>query len=237
MNTTTPVPHGPPYDVILFDCDSTLCRMEGLDELAERAGMLEKLRPVTEAAMNGTISFDSAYAERMALLRPDRAAVAWLAQRYSETLLEDAAALVRELQSRGKPVYIISSGIRQALLPLAEPLGIPDYHIHAVDLLFDEHGQYAGYDEQTPLIHQHGKAEVCRELIPYGGTAVMIGDGITDYEATGAGVDFIGFGGIVRRPAIEQRAARFYTQPDLLGLLPWLLSEAEFEEVKEPVRE
>lgn len=203
--------------------------MEGLDELAERAGIVEQLRPITDAAMAGTISFDNAYAERLSLLQPDRDAVEWLAQRYRQTLLDDAGELIAALQARGKAVHVISGGIREALLGLAGPLGLPEDRIHAVGLMFDEHGHYTGYDRHSPLCRQHGKAAVCHELIPHGTTAVLIGDGITDYEAIESGIDFIGFGGVVRRPSIEQRAAVYHADAELLGLLPRLLTAAELE--------
>lgn len=220
---------GPPYDLILFDCDSTLCHMEGLDYLAERAGLAKQLRPLTEAAMNGEIDFDTAYAERMALLRPDREAVDWLARKYRQTLLADAAELIRTLRDHDKTVYIISGGIRQALADLAEPLGLPAEHIYAVDLSFDISGTYAGYDQHSPLCRQHGKAEVGRLLARPGERAVMIGDGITDLEIAAAGIDFVGFGGVVRRPAVEARAAAYHPGPGLTGLLPLLLTASELE--------
>lgn len=224
------LPHrGPPYDMILLDCDSTLCRIEGLDELAERAGVADQLRPVTDAAMNGVMSFDTAYAERLALLSPDRDAVAWLAKRYRQTLLDDAAEFIGRLQNCGKAVHIVSGGIHQALAELAEPLGLPPDHIHAVRLNFDEHGNYTGYDQDSPLCRQQGKAVVCQSLIDDDINAVMIGDGITDFEATKAGVDFIGFGGVIRRSTIENAAPVYYCETQLCGLLSFLLSDEELK--------
>lgn len=230
---TAPDTHrGPPYDLILLDCDSTLCRMEGIDELAARAGIVEQLRPITDAAMAGTTSFDVAYADRLALLRPDRKAIDWLAQRYHQTLLEDAAELIAALQDCGKAVHIVSGGIRQALAGLAEPLGLPADHILAVDLSLDTHGAYAGYDQDSPLCHQHGKAAVGRLLARPGERTVMVGDGITDLEVIAAGIDFVGFGGVARRPAVEARAAAYHPGPDLTGLLPLLLTASELRAVR-----
>ncbi|MDZ7735524.1 MAG: HAD-IB family phosphatase [Gammaproteobacteria bacterium] len=225
---TAPATHqGPPYDLILFDCDSTLCRMEGLDRLAERAGLAEQLRPLTEAAMNGEIDFEQAYADRLARLQPDLDSVNWLGGEYCDQIVTGAVELIHALHERGKQVHVLSGGIHQALLPLAGVLDIPSERLHAVNLLFDEAGNYRDYDRTSPLTRQHGKAAACSEMIGDGSHAVLIGDGVTDLEAAAAGVDFIGFGGVVRRPAVESRAALYYPHADLFGLLSWLLTADE----------
>lgn len=231
---TAPQPHrGPPYDFVLFDCDSTLCRIEGLDQLAARAGIAAELTPVTLAAMNGDIAFDKAYADRLERLQPDLDAVNWLGVEYCDHLVTGAVELIHALHERGKQVHIVSGGIRQALLPLAGILGIPSERLHAVDVLFDQAGQYQDYDRASPLTRQHGKANVCSEVINGSGHAVFIGDGMTDLEAAGPGVDFIGFGGVARRPAVESRAALYYPHADLFGLLPWLLIADELEPIRQ----
>lgn len=218
---------GPPYDVVLLDCDSTLCSIEGLDQLAIRAGLAEQLIPITTAAMEGRLPFDRAYAERLDLLQPDAAAVEWLSAQYLAHIMAGAETLVSRLHQCGKTVHIISGGIRQALLPLGAALGIPDHRVHGVTLIFDGQGRYAGYDADSPLARQHGKAVVCRQILRPDDRAVLIGDGVTDLEAREAGPDFIGFGGIVRRAVIEEKAAVYYPHPELTGLLRWLLSPAE----------
>lgn len=218
---------GPPYDRLFFDCDSTLCTIEGLDCLAERDGLTELIKPVTAAAMNGGIDFTCAYAERLALLQPDQAAIDWLAAQYRAHISPGATQLIQHLQQAGKQVHIVSGGILQAILPLSPLLGIPVSHIHAVRLRLDSNGRYIGFDEQSPLTRQHGKATLIQELSGAGERTVFIGDGVTDLEASATGADFIGFGGVVRRPAVEHQAARYYPDADLAGLLPWLLSAAE----------
>ena len=230
--TATYLHRGPPYDLVLFDCDSTLCRIEGLDHLARRAGLAEALLPITRAAMEGELDIGTAYADRMALLRPDLEAVNWLGSEYCNHLVAGAAELIHVLHKRGKQVHIISGGIRQALLPLAGTLDIPSERLHAVAFVFDESGYYQDYDRASALVRQHGKAAVCNELINRRGSrAVLIGDGVTDLEATAAGVDFIGFGGVARRHVVENRATIYYPHPDMFGMLPLLLNADELEGV------
>ncbi len=46
--------------VILFDCDSTLSTIEGIDVLAERAGVVDQVVPLTNAAMDGRLRLEEA---------------------------------------------------------------------------------------------------------------------------------------------------------------------------------
>ncbi len=227
MNSRTN--QGPPYEVVLFDCDSTLCSIEGIDQLATRAGLAEQLIPITTAAMEGRLPFDQAYAERLAVLQPDAAAVEWLSAQYLKHIVTGADGLMEHLYQRGKAVHIISGGIHQALLPLGAALGLPADRVHGVSLTFDDRGRYAGYDQSSPLAHQHGKAAICRRILQAGQRAILIGDGLTDLEAREAGVDFIGFGGVVRRTVVEEQATAYYRESNLRGLLAWLLTPAELE--------
>ena len=41
------------FRAVCFDCDSTLSRLEGIDELASRYGRKDEVALLTEAAMNG----------------------------------------------------------------------------------------------------------------------------------------------------------------------------------------
>ena len=82
------------FDAVCFDCDSTLSRIEGIDELAARSGLGSEVSHLTEAAMNGLISIDTVYAQRLAMVSPDRAAVAWLGERYVQELVPGARETV-----------------------------------------------------------------------------------------------------------------------------------------------
>ena len=55
--------------LICFDMDSTLIQTECIDQLAERAGVGEEVRAITERAMRGEIDFNESFRERVALLK------------------------------------------------------------------------------------------------------------------------------------------------------------------------
>lgn len=214
---------GPPYDVVLFDCDSTLAAVEGIDRLADWAGVHAELEPLTRAAMDGALPLDAVYARRLELIRPDRQAVERLARDYCRALVPGAREVVAALTQRGKAVHVVSGGILQAVLPMAETLGIPPARVHAVALRFNGDGHYAGFDETSPLARSRGKAAVCRTVVEPGQRAVLVGDGITDLEAMESGVDFIGFGGVERRPAVERQAPAYVPAATLLAVLDLLV--------------
>ena len=60
----------PKFDAVCFDCDSTLSRIEGINELARRAGCEAEIASLTEAAMNGDTPLEEIYGKRLDILQP-----------------------------------------------------------------------------------------------------------------------------------------------------------------------
>jgi len=202
-------------DLVAFDCDSTLVGIEGVDELALRAGLGAQVAALTTEAMAGNINLEEVYGRRLDLIRPSSSAVAWLGQRYVETLIPGAREIVAALLGQGREVHIISGGLRPAILVLAAALGIRQADVHAVEVYFDANGDYAGFAGDSPPARSGGKAEVIRELAAGNRNVVMIGDGATDLEAATGGALVIGFGGVVARDVVRQGADLFCDEPSL----------------------
>jgi phosphoserine phosphatase len=219
------------FDAICFDCDSTLSRIEGIDELALRAGREAEIVPLTEAAMNGSLPIEAIYARRLSILRPDRDALAWLGERYVEEMVAGAAETVDRLQRLGKAVYVVSGGLLPAVARLADALGLPPAHIHAVSIQFDADGAYRGFDANSPLCRHDGKAAICQRIAARHGSVAMVGDGITDIAARSMGAYVVGFGGVVNREAVAEGADCFVATPDLTATLEPLLGELELRNV------
>ncbi|MEO7599323.1 MAG: HAD-IB family phosphatase [Opitutus sp.] len=208
--------------LICFDCDSTLSSIEGVDELGRAGGpaLFAQVEAMTNDAMNGKIPVEAVFARRLELIRPTRAQVDAVGQKYVSTIEPTAVTTVAELISRGWIVVIISGGFRQAIQPLATRLGVK--RVEAVDLFFDAHGQYTGFDVAYPTTRSGGKPEVIarlkRELRP--SLSVMVGDGVSDLESRSEVDRFIGFGRYVVRDRVKKEAHAFVTSLDqLLGLL------------------
>ena len=217
----------PKFDAVCFDCDSTLSRIEGIDELAARSGLGREIAALTEAAMNGSLAIDAVYAERLAAVRPDQATVAWLGQRYVEELVPGAKETVDALHRLGKAVYVVSGGLLPAIRHLGRFLGIPAARVFAVPIQFDASGAYQSFDETSPLSRAEGKAMVCRRLAAQHAAIAMVGDGMTDVAARAAGAYVVGFGGVARRDAVARAADRYITEPSLTATLEVLLSADE----------
>ncbi len=210
------------FDVICFDCDSTLSKIEGIDELARRVGMGAEMSKLTDAAMNGELPLEAIYDRRLSLIKPDKASIEWVADLYIAEIVSGVKEVFSTLIAQGKTVHIISGGLRQALLPLAAYLGLPESHVHAVDVYFDATGAYAGFDQDSPLARTGGKAVVVAGL-KKSASLVMIGDGKTDLEAKQAGAYVIGFGGVADRHIVRENADFYSTDPSLLFVLEHVL--------------
>ncbi len=196
-----PLPEG--FQSIVFDCDSTLADIEGIDELA--GDRIDEIQALTAAAMDGRVPLQEVYGRRLDILRPTRRRVDAIGDMYVERLVLDAEATVAALLWLGKDVRVISGGLLPPVLAAATKLGIPSASVSAVRIDFAPDGAYAGFDSDSPLARSGGKLEVV-ESWNLGRPSLLVGDGATDLEAS-AGVDiFAAFMGVAWRPVIAQDA-------------------------------
>ncbi len=212
------------FEVICFDCDSTLSRIEGIDELARRSGQFEAVADLTNQAMDGNIALQQVYGQRLQMIQPKQSDIDWLAQLYIEEVVEGAKETLQALSEQAQ-LHIISGGLRQAILPLAEFLGVAAENVHAVDIHFDAEGRYAGFAEDSPLARSGGKATICHAVKQNGQSLAMVGDGKTDLEAKQAGAVVIGFGGVAARDAVVKQADHFVDDHSLSATLKYLCGE------------
>lgn len=206
------------YTCVCFDCDSTLSALEGIDELAKRLGLEDKIAPLTAAAMDGRASIEEVYALRLEAIRPDREALEWLGGRYIETMVLGAKDAVQLLQASGREVFIVSGGLKPPVAALGAALSIRPEWVLAVDVRLDANGGYAGFDTGSPLTCADGKARVTRELARTHGPVILVGDGMTDVAARAGGAFVIGFGGIAARPSVMAGANLFNHGPSLMDV-------------------
>lgn len=220
-------------NAVCFDVDCTITVNDSLDLLAEFMGVGASVAEVTNKAMDGSMNLEQALEERLRIINctPGDIKRFITAHPPASRLVPGIESLIRALQARGIAVYLISGGFRELTLPIAKHLGIPKEFVFANRMNWqwdDETGEpsrLVGFDMSEPTAHNQGKPAAIakiRQRNPYN-TIVMIGDGITDAEAVqvSGGADlFIGFGGVVERPAVAAEADWYvYSYDQLMATL------------------
>lgn len=226
----------PGYRHVVFDCDSTLTKVEGIDELARAAGQAEEVRRLTNAAMSGEAELDDVFGPRVEAADPTRGAVLNLLQLYKRHVVADAEATVAALQELGHGVYIVSGGLLDAVMGFAVHLGVPEQNVRAVGIDFDRlsgrwwerpDDLHASTDERYlgfargDLTTTRGKQHVVAELLAgRAGGSLLVGDGVSDLMATPS-VDLVaGFGGVVERSAVALGAGAYIRSQSISPVLP-----------------
>jgi phosphoserine phosphatase len=193
----------PHFSSVVIDVDSTLSQIEGIEWLAGRceASVRERIAVTTDAAMRGDIPLEAVYGERLALVKPTRAEVRALGAAYIDAIAPGAREAIAAFQQAGVRVAIVSGGLRDAILPLADHVGVPHELVCAVRLQFDDHDGYLDYDRSSPVTRRGGKPDAVRGLgLP--APALAVGDGITDAELRGVVDRFVAFTGVVRHERV-----------------------------------
>ncbi len=196
---------------LFLDCDSTLCAIEGVDELAALRGpeVEKQVIALTNQAMDGSIPINDVFGRRLDLIQPTREMCEQVGQMYIERLSPQADKIIAQLQKQSWEVIIISGGFTQVIEPLAAKLKIQT--IFAVDLKFNKDGTYQGFEQKAPTARNGGKPDIIENFLrnkPSSKT-VMMGDGVSDLETKTIVDLFIGYGGIITRQAVKTDAKAF----------------------------
>ncbi len=109
--------------LFVSDMDSTMIGQECIDELADFAGLKDRVAAITERAMQGELDFVSALTERVGLLAglPEDTIATCLADRIRP--MEGARTLVATLKSKGCRTVLVTGGFHHFADPVAEDLG------------------------------------------------------------------------------------------------------------------
>ena len=109
--------------LVQLDVDSTFIQQEAIELLAAKAGVLEAVKQITDAAMRGELDFAQSLEARVKLLAglPD---TVFEEVRSEITLTDGAAELVSLLHEKGHCVALVSGGFTNILQPIVTELGI-----------------------------------------------------------------------------------------------------------------
>ena len=179
--------------LICFDMDSTLIQTECIDELAERAGVGDKVREITERAMRGEIDFRESFKERVAPLKGlDVSVMKDIAEKLPIT--EGVERLMAVLKRYGYKIAILSGGFTYFGEYLQRKFGI-DY-MYANELEVDDNGKLTG-KYLGDIVDGKRKAELLKliaqvEKVNLAQT-IAVGDGANDLpmiSEAGLGIAF-----------------------------------------------
>lgn len=216
-----------PIQAIVFDCDGTLSHIEGIDELAKANGVDEQVTQLTAQAMGQAGMNPALYEQRLNLVLPTAQQVTALSQTYFQHQTPGLLSVLQILQSLNKTIYIVSAGISTAVIGFGKLLNVNKTNIFAVDVFFDENGNYRDFDRQSPLVHAHGKRIIVEQLMQQHQQIAFVGDGSNDLVVADLVTRFIGYGGAYYREHIKQRCSHYITEPSMMPLLSICLTNAE----------
>ena len=204
--------------LICFDMDSTLIETEVIDELAERAGVGEQVRTITEAAMRGEIDFSESFRQRIALLKGlDVGVMEEIARNLPIT--EGVDRLMRILKRVGFKTAILSGGFTYFGNHLKQRFGF-DY-VYANELEIED-GKLTGC-HVGDIVDGKRKAELLRLLAQIENVntsqCVAVGDGANDLPMLGVAGLGIAFHA---KPKVKENASQSISTIGLDGILYFL---------------
>jgi phosphoserine phosphatase len=172
--------------VLAMDMDSTLINIECIDEIADIAGVKDKVAAITEAAMRGEITdFKDSLRRRVALLAGLPAQALETVYRERLRLNPGAESLVSSARSAGLKILLVSGGFTFFTDRLRERLELDDAQANVLEI---EDGKLTGR-VHGEIIDAAGKAERLRAFAQRHGAApeqiIAMGDGANDLKMLG----------------------------------------------------
>jgi D-3-phosphoglycerate dehydrogenase / 2-oxoglutarate reductase len=173
----------------LIDFDSTITQVEGLDELAaialsnhpDKNSVVSQIKALTDKGMNGEISFEEALSQRISLLNANKSHIESLITFLKGKVTESFDRNQAFIKEYADEIFIVSSGFKEFIVPVAIALGFKEENIFANTFVFDANDNIIGVDNSNYLAQNGGKVKLLKSLNLNGHISV-IGDGYTDYE-------------------------------------------------------
>lgn len=202
--------------ILIADMDSTMIQQECIDELAEEAGLRDKVAAITARAMNGEIEFEPALRERVALLKglPYSVIDKVIASRI--TLMPGGPELVRTMKKHGAYTALVSGGFTVFTQRIAEMIG---FNENSANILINN-GEALTGEVQEPILGRAAKvaalSRICERLGLAHEEAIAVGDGANDLDMlqlAGTGV------ALHAKPVVAEQAKVRIDHGDLTALL------------------
>ena len=202
--------------MLLADMDSTMIRQECIDELADAAGVGERVKDITARAMNGELDFEGALTERVGLLAGlDEAVIdTVLAERIQ--LMPGGPVLLATMKANGAYAALVSGGFTAFTRAVSARLGFDE---NRANTLIVAEGKLTG-EVGRPILGRDAKVRALEEITARLGLTeddvIAVGDGANDLGMlgrAGAGV------ALHAKPAVAAECSIRVNHGDLTALL------------------
>lgn len=202
--------------LLLADMDSTMIGQECIDELADAAGVGEKVADITARAMNGELDFEGALIERVAMLKGVDQGLIGTVLNERIKLARGGKALVATMKANGAYTALVSGGFVQFTTAVASALGFDE---HRANRLIEGAGTLMG-EVARPILGREAKVDALRDLTRTleitSADVLAVGDGANDLgmiSAAGLGV------ALHAKPVVAAAAPVRIDHADLTALL------------------
>ena len=204
--------------LICFDMDSTLIKTEVIDELADRAGVGEQVRAITEAAMRGEIDFNESFKKRVSLLKGlDESVMQEIAENLP--IMDGADRLMHILKKCGYKIAILSGGFNYFGNYLKKRFGVDYLYANELEIIDGKlTGKHVG-----DIVDGKRKAELLKFLAQVEkielDQVIAVGDGANDLpmlNIAGLGIAFHA------KPKVKENARQSISSIGLDGVLYFL---------------
>ena len=178
--------------LLICDMDSTLIGQECIDELADFAGVKDRVSAITERAMRGEIGFDDALKERVSMLKNLDLSVLQECFDKRIHINPGAKALCQTMKKHGAKTVIVSGGFTFFTHRIAQACG---FEANQANTLIDDGTKLTG-EVGMPILGREAKLDALKAFSESTGgpsTAIAIGDGANDLAmitAAGLGIAF-----------------------------------------------
>lgn len=202
--------------MLLADMDSTMIQQECIDELADEAGVGDRVKEITAKAMNGELDFEGALIERVGLLKglPETVIAKVLAERI--TLMPGGETLLATMKANGAYGALVSGGFTAFTASVADRLGFDE---NRANTLMVADGVLTG-EAGRPILGKEAKVRALEEITQRLGLdeadVMAVGDGANDLgmlKRAGAGV------ALHAKPSVAKECDIRINHGDLTALL------------------
>ncbi|MGF7082019.1 HAD-IB family phosphatase [Mucilaginibacter sp. UYCu711] len=199
----------------IIDFDSTFTQVEALDELArislknhpDREKIYQQIEDLTNASMEGKLSFSQSLENRVKLLEANREHLKLLITHLKKKVSTSFSRNTIFFKNHQDEVLIVSGGFKEFIIPVVTEYHIKKENIYANTFVFDDEGNIIGYDRENPLSQEGGKVKLLKEL-KLEGDIYGIGDGYSDFQLKESGMikKFFAFTENIERKSVAERA-------------------------------